>query len=532
MTEGSEAGRGLKRQIGPVALLFTGITGIVGSGWLFASLYAAQLAGPAAILSWCIGGAVTVLLSLVYAELGGMLPVAGAIARIPYYSHGGMSGFMAGWLCWIAYVATAPIEVSAVLQYASNYVPWLTEIKGADRVLTLSGLAVAAALLLVFLLVNLAGVRWLARANTAITAWKLVIPVVAAIALMIVGFNSANFTKFGFAPMGADGVFSAVSAGGVMFSLFGFRTAIDMAGEAENPQVSVPVAIIGAVVVSLAIYLMLQVAFIGVVPDAHLARGWANVSENVPGGPFAAFATIFGMQWLAAALYFDAVLSPSGTAIAYVGATARINYALAQNEQFPSLFLHLNRASVPVWALVFNFVLGFLLFLPFPGWAELVGFISSAAVLSLAFGPVSLAAMRHQHPDEERPFRLHAGMVLSAISFVLVGCVVYWSGWDTNWKVFGLALAGALLLSFLHWRRGDFPKLNARESAWFGLFVAGLAAISYLGNYGNGLKLLGHGSDMALVAILSLGVFRMAIRTRLRAAKTRALIAATPPEID
>jgi len=67
-------------------------------------------------------------------------------------------------------------------------------------VLTASGLAVAAALLLVFLLVNLAGVRWLARANTAITAWKLVIPVVASIALIIVGFNSANFTAFGFAP--------------------------------------------------------------------------------------------------------------------------------------------------------------------------------------------------------------------------------------------------------------------------------------------------------------------------------------------
>jgi amino acid transporter len=159
MTEGHEASRGLRRQIGPVALLFTGITGIVGSGWLFASLYAAQLAGPAAILSWCIGGAVAVLLSLVYAELGGMLPVAGAIARIPYYSHGGMSGFMAGWLCWIAYVATAPIEVSAVLQYASNYLPGLTRTQGADRVLTASGLTVAAALLLVFLLVNLAGVR-------------------------------------------------------------------------------------------------------------------------------------------------------------------------------------------------------------------------------------------------------------------------------------------------------------------------------------------------------------------------------------
>ena len=48
----------LQRQIGPIALLFTGITGIIGSGWLFASLYAAQLAGPAAIFSWLIGGGV------------------------------------------------------------------------------------------------------------------------------------------------------------------------------------------------------------------------------------------------------------------------------------------------------------------------------------------------------------------------------------------------------------------------------------------------------------------------------------------
>jgi amino acid transporter len=71
----------LQRQIGRVALLFTGITGIIGSGWLFASLYAAQLAGPAAILSWLIGGGVALLLALVYAELGGMLPLAGADAK-------------------------------------------------------------------------------------------------------------------------------------------------------------------------------------------------------------------------------------------------------------------------------------------------------------------------------------------------------------------------------------------------------------------------------------------------------------------
>ncbi|MCK9910038.1 amino acid permease, partial [Microbacteriaceae bacterium K1510] len=125
-------------------------TGIMGSGWLFASLYAAQIAGPAAIISWMIGGGVALLLALIYAELGGMLPLAGAIARIPYFSHGSMSGFMAGWLCWIAYVATAPIEVTAVLQYTSNYLPWLTTTVGGNRVLTGHGLAVAIVLLLGF----------------------------------------------------------------------------------------------------------------------------------------------------------------------------------------------------------------------------------------------------------------------------------------------------------------------------------------------------------------------------------------------
>ncbi|MES0403943.1 MAG: hypothetical protein ABUJ93_10630, partial [Hyphomicrobium sp.] len=48
----------LRRRIGPVAMLFTGITSIIGSGWLFASLFAAQIAGPAAIISWFIGGGV------------------------------------------------------------------------------------------------------------------------------------------------------------------------------------------------------------------------------------------------------------------------------------------------------------------------------------------------------------------------------------------------------------------------------------------------------------------------------------------
>jgi amino acid transporter len=515
----------LQRQIGFVALLFTGITGIIGSGWLFASLYTAQIAGPAAIISWMIGGFVALLLALVYAELGGMLPLAGAIARIPYFSHGSMSGFMAGWLCWIAYVATAPIEVTAVLQYASNYLPWLTKTVDGGRVLTSSGLVVAATLLLAFVIINLAGVRWLARANVAVTSWKIVIPLLACLGLIVYGFDGSNFTDHGgFMPTGMDGVFAAVAGGGVVFSLFGFRTVIDMAGEAKNPQRNVPLAMIGAVVVCILIYVLLQIAFIGAVPEAHLAGGWTKLAENVADGPFAAFATILGLQGLAVLLYIDAVVSPTGTALAYTGATARINYALAENQQLPNIFMRLNAQQVPVWSIAANFVVGLLLLLPLPGWSQLIGFVSSAAILSLAFGPVSLAALRHQLPDRPRPFRLQAGMTVSAIAFMLVGCIVYWAGWETNWKVFALAILGGLLLIGLHYWRGGAGKLDLRQSLWFWLFIDGLGVLSFLGNYGGGLGALPKYGDLLIVSAFSLFTFWVATHDRLRDCETQALL--------
>ncbi len=201
-----------------------------------------------------------------------------------------------------------------------------------------------------------------------------------------------------------------------------------MAGEARNPQRDIPLAIIGAVGISLVIYILLQVAFIGVIPPDHLKQGWQNISEKVPGGPFARFATLLGLTWLAFALYIDAVISPSGTGFAATGATARINYAMSKNGQFPAIFERVNRFKVPVWSLIFNFVVGMIVFLPFPAWAELVGFISSSVVLSLAFGPVSLAALRYQMPDLARPFRVPCAIAYSAICFVFVGYVVYLDG--------------------------------------------------------------------------------------------------------
>jgi amino acid transporter len=60
----------IRREVGTVALMFTGLGSIIGSGWLFGAWRAAQLAGPGAIYAWIIGAVVILFVALTYAELG------------------------------------------------------------------------------------------------------------------------------------------------------------------------------------------------------------------------------------------------------------------------------------------------------------------------------------------------------------------------------------------------------------------------------------------------------------------------------
>ncbi|HKC27896.1 MAG TPA: amino acid permease, partial [Jatrophihabitans sp.] len=78
----------MRRDIGVVGLLFASVGSIIGSGWLFGALTAAQLAGPAAILSWVIAAVMILFIGLVYAELGTMFPLSGGVVRFPHLAFG------------------------------------------------------------------------------------------------------------------------------------------------------------------------------------------------------------------------------------------------------------------------------------------------------------------------------------------------------------------------------------------------------------------------------------------------------------
>src|SRR5919107_3428841 len=111
----------LKRHVGVIGLLFSSVGSIIGSGWLFGALNASMEAGPAAIISWALGGVLILLIALTYAELGTMFPLSGGVVRFPHLAFGSFASYTSGWITWVAVATTAPIEVEAALQYATKY---------------------------------------------------------------------------------------------------------------------------------------------------------------------------------------------------------------------------------------------------------------------------------------------------------------------------------------------------------------------------------------------------------------------------
>jgi len=539
-TSGDASEPQLKRHVGVVGLLFASVGSIIGSGWLFGALNASQAAGPASIISWALGGFLILLIALVYAELGVMFPLSGGVVRFPQMAFGHLASFTSGWITYVAVATTAPIEVEAALQYGTRYAPFTTAhtVNGEIvHTLTTLGYATAVALMAVFVVVNYYGVRWFARINNALVGWKLFIILLVIVAFFLAAFHGQNFSSHGFAPEGVHGIFTAIATSGIVFSYLGFRQGIELAGETDNPRRNVPIAVIGSVLLTGLIYVLLQVAFIGALDPGTLSKsgGWANLSFANDFGPLAALATALGLGWLAVLLYIDAIVSPGDTGLIYTTITSRISFAMARNGNAPKALERTTDRGVPLVGLVLAFVIGLIAFLPFPSWQQLVGFITSATVLSFASGPLVHASLRAQIPDQERPFRLPGGHTIPLLAFWGSNLIVYWSGWTTVWKLMVAVVIGfALLGAFTASGQMKGKSLDVRSGLWVFPWLVGLTVISYLGNYpepaaGN-LAYLNFVLSAGLLLILSVAVYVLAYIQRLPDAEAQAYIDETVHE--
>ena len=506
----------IRREIGPFALMLIGLGSIIGSGWLFGAWRAAKLAGPDAIWAWVIGAAIVTAIALAYAELGAMFPESGGMVRYSQYSHGSLVGFIGAWSNWIAVVSVIPVEAEASVQYmASWHWPWAQGLyvhqPDGNGVLTMPGLAIAAALVIVYFLINFWGVKLFARSNTAITMFKLVVPAMTALVLIASGFHSENFSvgiNGGAHVMDFAAVLTAVATAGIVFSYNGFQSPVNMAGEARDPGRNLPLAILGAIGLATVVYVLLQVAYLGAVPPAMLAKaGWHGIDFR---SPFAELAIIVNLHWLAMLLYIDAFVSPSGTGMTYTATTARMLYAMQKNGTMPAAFGRVHpRYGVPRASMWFDLVVAFAFMYCYRGWGSLAAVISVATIISYLTGPVSAMSLRRTAPDLMRPMRLPAMGLVSCLGFVFATELMYWARWPLTGEVI-LLIVVALPVYFYYQARAGFRDFQRQlaGATWLIAYLPSIALISYLGSakFG-GLGYLPYGWDLLVVAVVALGFY-------------------------
>jgi amino acid transporter len=345
-------------------------------------------------------------------------------------------------------------------------------------------------------------------------------------------FHPKNFSAGGgFIPTGVTtkDILAAIPGAGIVFAYLGFEQADQLAGEVKDPQRNLPRAIIIAILLGTAIYILLQVVFIGAMdPSLLVHHGFlgavcppspahcSSAVSEVAAGPFAAVASLAALGWLATILRIDAFVSPFGTGLVYQTSTSRVGYGLARNRYYPQIFARVDKRGVPWISLILAFVLGLVFLLPFPSWHSLVGLVTSASVLMYAGAPLAMGAFRQQVPDHTRPYKMPGAVWLGPLAFIIANLIIYWSGFETIWKLGIAMVVGYVLIAIFMSFDPQRPKLQWRSAQWLPVYLLGMGVISWQGQFGpDNTNNIPFGLDLALVAVFSLVIYYWAIATRL-----------------
>lgn len=406
------------KKIGLISATALGISAIMGSGWLFAPSKAVMVAGPAAILSWIIAAFIIVLLGLCFSEIAALYPRRGLTAIIPILSHNKYFAFPFAIINWLSIIATVALEADATLEYLINLVPHFKTLFYLHNQLTLMGDAVSIALVFGFGLVNYWGATTLTKTNNIFAVIKIIIPVFIALVLITTVFHPANFTivHHSFAPYGYQAVFTAILTSGIIVSFNGFQTVVSFASEVKDASRTIPLSIVIATGICLAIYLLLQVAFIGAMPLKIVQQGWNQLSFSAP---LAQILGLVGLGIFSTVTYFGATVAPSGAGIALLGTGSRMFTAMSRHDQMPSYFSKMHpRFGISRRSLIFNTLVGVVFLLLFRSWSSLAEVLGLLHVLSYLPVPIAMWVLRDKIERRAYPFRIPLGKVIALLLFL------------------------------------------------------------------------------------------------------------------
>ena len=387
----------MKKNMGVMSAISIVVGCVIGAGVFFKPYAIYQATGGApglGLLSWVIGGLISIFGALTFAEIAVLIPRTGGMVTYLGEVYDRRVGFLAGWMQVVifypAYLAGYGVKVG-------------TELSGLLGVNI--AMPVALGIIAGVVALNTLGSGSASKFQIVSTVCKLSPLFLITIVGFVLGRSSAPIMT----PVVGEGINAGSALGTTLLAvLFAFDNVGAIAGEMKNPARDLPRAIVGGVSIIMAVYLLINIAYIRVIPASelmHIESPAAAVASRLFGS---AGGTIIAV---------GIIISVIGAGNGFLLSGSRVAYYLAQEGMLPcsGALARLNRKLVPANAIILVGTLAALYSLI--GQFDLLtdmGTFSCWIFYTLTF--FCVIRMRHTHPELERKYKVPGYPVIPALA--------------------------------------------------------------------------------------------------------------------
>jgi len=431
LADAEEPEHQLKKSLSALDLVVFGVGVVIGAGiFTLTGRAANQTAGPAIVLSFVMAAVCCALAAMCYAEFASTVPVSGSAYTFSYSSLGEIFAWIIGWDLLLELILGA----SVVAQGWSSYLMVFLGNIGIDYPESLgSGGTVdllAMGLIVVLGILITIGIKESMRVNLVLVGIKLFI-VLFVIVAGIAFVNTANYHPFippsqpseatsgltqpliqallGNAPssFGVGGIFAGAAL--VFFAYIGFDVVATTAEETKNPQRSLPIGIIGSLIICTVLYCAVALVVTGMVPYDKLD----------PEAALANAFTVHGQDWMATLISAGAVAGLTTVVLTLMIGASRVVFAMSRDNLLPRGLAKVHptfrtpyviTAGITVLCAV---VAGLT---PVGVLEEMVNVGTLSAFLLVSIG---IIVLRRTRPDLKRSFRVPWVPVLPIVSALI-----------------------------------------------------------------------------------------------------------------
>ena len=389
----------LQKNLGIAAALSTVVGMVIGGGVFFKPQAVYTLTGGApglGILAWIIAGIMTITAGLTAAEVSAAIPKTGGMMVYIEEIYGKKLGFLTGWMQTVLFFPATAAAIAVMFGQQAAIL-----LNNPSLVMPMS----IGVILLVGIL-NTFGSKTSGTIQTVSTVCKL-IPLVLIIVFGFIKGSGDNpimnpLVAEGIRPMGIIGQLLVA----ILFAYDGWINVGALAGEMKNPGKDLPKAIIGGLSIVMAINVVINLAYLWVLPASELAQyaSPASIVAEKIFGPVGGKLINVGI-----------LVSVFGCLNGYLLTGPRIPYTLANQKVLPAMFGKLNKHGVPANATLFMAVLSAIYALS--GQFNLLSDLSMFAIwafYTLTF--IGVIKLRKTQPDLKRPYKVPFYPVIPIIS--------------------------------------------------------------------------------------------------------------------